>query len=145
MDPRIAKQILHIEGSRENQAVKIFRESTDRHKAMIAKQREFEEYRAEHDRQISELGRRGTSIDSDVLKNYHQFKGALDSAIGQHNGLINESEAKVEDSHSAWSASHRRRQALEQLIDNQNREKRLFQDKREQKIMDELGMSLQTH
>jgi len=145
MDPRIARQILSIEGGRENHAVKTFRETTERHKTMLAKQKEFEEYRAEYDRQISELGRSGTSIDSEVLTNYHQFKGALDTAIEQHNGLISQSENQVEDTRSAWSASHRRRQALEQLIDNQNREKRLSQDKRDQKLMDELGINSHAH
>lgn len=141
MDPRIARHILDMEGSRENQAIKTFRETTDRHQAMLDKQKEFEEYRAEYDRQIQQLGRSGTSIDSEVLTNYHQFKGALDTAIDQQDGLISESENRVEDTLSAWSASHRRRQALEQLIDNQNRERRLSQDKYEQKLMDEQGMN----
>jgi len=145
MDARIAQHILKIEDGKENQAVKVFRETSDRHKAMLAKQQEFEEYRNEYDRQIRELGRSGTSIDSDVLVNYHQFKGALDKVIDQHSGMIDQSSNAVEDSRSAWSASHQRRQALEQLIDNKSRESRVAREKSEQKLLDDIGIRSQAH
>lgn len=138
MDPRIAKQILSLEDNREHQAIRHFHQTSDRYKAMQAKQQEFEEYRAEHERRIQELGRDPAGVDAELLTNYHQFKGSLDQAIDQQDGMLVKSRRDLEDSRSAWSASRRRRQALEQLIENQNREKRVSSDKREQKMLDEM-------
>lgn len=145
MDPKIARQILDIEGGKENRAIKVFRQQLNQHKAMLEKQKEFEEYRTEYERQISEMGKNGRAIDSEELANYHQFKGALDTAIDQQSGLVSKTGNAVEDSRSEWSASHRRRQALQQLIDNQHRERRLDQEKQSQKLMDEFSMSSHSH
>lgn len=140
MDPRVAKQILNLEDSRENKAFRRFHQTSDDYEAMKAKQREFEEYRAEHERRIRELGKDSAGVDSEVLANYHQFKGALDNAIDQQDGMLVKRRSDVEASRSAWSASRRRRQALEQLIENQGKERRMSQEKREQKMLDELGL-----
>ncbi|MDA8483472.1 flagella biosynthesis chaperone FliJ [Pseudomonas resinovorans] len=101
---------------------------------------ELERYRADYQQQWIEEGRRGVS--GQWLMNYQRFLSQLESAIGQQMQSVNWHRDNLDKARSAWQQRYARLEGLRKLVQRYLDEARAADDKREQKLLDELVQRL---
>lgn len=75
------------------------------------------------------------------LQDYKLFMGKLSEAIDKQAGVVEAAEQGLEDVQAQWITKSHRKSALEQLLQNQHRQRLLARDKVEQKEADENSMT----
>ncbi|WP_271408459.1 flagellar export protein FliJ [Pseudomonas sp. Q1-7] len=103
---------------------------------------ELERYRADYQRQWIEEGQRGVS--GQWLMNYQRFLSQLESAIGQQLQSVRWHRDNLEKARAAWQERYARLEGLRKLVQRYLDEARAAEDKREQKLLDELVQRLPT-
>ncbi|MCY1503378.1 Flagellar FliJ protein [compost metagenome] len=101
---------------------------------------ELERYRADYQQQWLEEGRRGVS--GQWLMNYQRFLSQLESAIGQQLQSVKWHRDNLDKARAAWQQRHARLEGLRKLVQRYLDEARAADDKREQKLLDELVQRL---
>ncbi|MCY1208937.1 Flagellar FliJ protein [compost metagenome] len=101
---------------------------------------ELERYRADYQQQWIEEGRRGVS--GQWLMNYQRFLSQLESAIGQQMQSVNWHRDNLDKARGAWQQRYARLEGLRKLVQRYLDEARVADDKREQKLLDELVQRL---
>ncbi|MFZ6046334.1 flagellar export protein FliJ [Pseudomonas sp. CR3202] len=101
---------------------------------------ELERYRADYQQQWLEEGRRGVS--GQWLMNYQRFLSQLESAIGQQLQSVNWHRDNLDKARAAWQQRYARLEGLRKLVQRYLDEARAAEDKREQKLLDELVQRL---
>ncbi|MDH4562687.1 flagellar export protein FliJ [Pseudomonas sp. BN411] len=101
---------------------------------------ELERYRSDYQQQWIEEGRRGVS--GQWLMNYQRFLSQLESAIGQQLQSVNWHRDNLDKARAAWQQRYARLEGLRKLVQRYLDEARAAEDKREQKLLDELVQRL---
>ena len=101
---------------------------------------ELERYRGDYQQQWISEGQRGVS--GQWLMNYQRFLSQLETAIGQQRQTLDWHRANLDKVRDLWQQRHARLEGLRKLVQRYLEEARLAEDKREQKLLDELAQRL---
>ncbi len=96
------------------------------------------QYRAEYEAILQEKS--GVGMEASQLRDYRLFLERLNSAIEQQRAEVAKSQAGLETTQDTWRARAQRTQALDQLVDDRQREEVKARDKAEQKRADDDSM-----
>lgn len=101
---------------------------------------ELERYRGDYQQQWISEGQRGVS--GQWLMNYQRFLSQLETAIGQQRQSVAWHRANLDKVREVWQQRYARLEGLRKLVKRYLEEARLAEDKREQKLLDELAQRL---
>ncbi|WP_339412135.1 flagellar export protein FliJ [Pseudomonas sp. EA_35y_Pfl2_R5] len=101
---------------------------------------DLERYRGDYQQQWISEGQRGVS--GQWLMNYQRFLTQLETAIGQQRNSVDWHRANMEKVREAWQQRYARLEGLRKLVKRYQDEARLAEDKREQKLLDELSQRI---
>jgi flagellar protein FliJ len=101
---------------------------------------DLERYRGDYQQQWISEGQRGVS--GQWLMNYQRFLSQLETAIGQQRQSVDWHRANMEKVREVWRQRYARLEGLRKLVRRYMDEARLAEDKREQKLLDELAQRI---
>ena len=101
---------------------------------------DLERYRGDYQQQWITEGQRGVS--GQWLMNYQRFLAQLETAVGQQQQSLEWHRANLEKVRAVWQQRYARLEGLRKLVQRYIDEARLAEDKREQKLLDELAQRL---
>ncbi len=101
---------------------------------------ELERYRADYQQQWISEGRQGVS--GQWLMNYQRFLSQLETAIGQQLQSIAWHRQNLDKARELWQQRYARVEGLRKLVQRYVDEARAAEDRREQKLLDELSQRL---
>ena len=101
---------------------------------------DLERFRAEYQQQWIERGSHGVS--GQWLMNYQHFLNQLETAVGQQRQSLAWHQANVDKARDSWQQAYARVEGLRKLVQRYIDEARALEDKREQKLLDELSQRL---
>lgn len=101
---------------------------------------DLERYRGDYQQQWITEGQRGVS--GQWLMNYQRFLTQLETAIGQQRNSVDWHRANMEKVREVWQQRYARLEGLRKLVKRYQDEARLAEDKREQKLLDELSQRI---
>jgi flagellar FliJ protein len=101
---------------------------------------DLERYRGDYQQQWMTEGQHGVS--GQWLINYQRFLSQLETAIGQQRNSVQWHRSNVLKAREAWQQRYARLEGLRKLIKRYLDEARMAEDKREQKLLDELAQRL---
>lgn len=101
---------------------------------------DLERYRSDYQQQWIEQGQRGVS--GQWLMNYQRFLSQLETAIEQQNKSLSWYQGNLDKARQHWQKRHARLEALRKLVVRYVKEAQMLEDKREQKLLDELSQRL---
>jgi flagellar protein FliJ len=101
---------------------------------------ELEHYRSDYQQQWIEEGQRGVS--GQWLMNYQRFLSQLETAIGQQRNTMDWHRRNAAKAREVWQQRYARLEGLRKLVQRYREEARQAEDKREQKLLDELAQRL---
>jgi flagellar FliJ protein len=105
-----------------------------------AKLGDLEHYRSDYQQQWISEGQRGVS--GQWLMNYQRFLSQLEVAIGQQRQTVDWHHANLDKVREAWQQRYARLEGLRKLVQRYLEEARQAEDKREQKLLDELAQRI---
>ncbi len=83
----------------------------------------------------------GTSVSSAQWQDYQNFLHRLDGAVQAQQQIVNDCEQNLEAHRQRWVAKRRRLESLERVLDKYQQQDRTYEDRLEQKALDELPSS----
>ncbi|BBP78554.1 flagella biosynthesis chaperone FliJ [Pseudomonas gingeri NCPPB 3146 = LMG 5327] len=101
---------------------------------------DLEGFRLQYQEQWIERGRHGVS--SQWLLGYQQFLSQLDTAVAQQRQSLAWHQNNLDKGRVAWQEAYTRVEGLRKLVQRYIDEARQLEDKREQKLLDELSQRL---
>ncbi|KRW59464.1 flagellar export protein FliJ [Pseudomonas sp. TTU2014-080ASC] len=101
---------------------------------------DLERYRGDYQQQWMTEGQHGVS--GQWLINYQRFLSQLETAIGQQRNSVEWHRSNVLKAREAWQQRYARLEGLRKLVKRYLDEARMAEDKREQKLLDELSQRL---
>jgi flagellar FliJ protein len=101
---------------------------------------ELERYRADYQQQWISEGSKGVS--GQWLMNYQRFLSQLETAIGQQLQSIHWHRENLHKARAVWQQRYARVEGLRKLVQRYRDEARVAEDRREQKLLDELAQRL---
>jgi flagellar FliJ protein len=101
---------------------------------------ELERYRNDYQEQWINEGQRGVS--GQWLMNYQRFLSQLESAIAQQRNSVAWHQSNLDKARDNWQQRYARLEGLRKLVQRYQDEARRIEDKREQKLLDELAQRL---
>jgi len=101
---------------------------------------DLERYRGDYQQQWISEGQRGVS--GQWLMNYQRFLTQLETAIGQQRNSVDWHRTNMDKVRDAWQQRFARLEGLRKLVKRYQDEARMAEDKREQKLLDELSQRL---
>lgn len=101
---------------------------------------ELERYRGDYQQQWLAQGQQGVS--GQWLMNYQRFLNQLETAVGQQHQSIKWHRTSLEKARLVWQQRYARLEGLRKLIQRYKDEARMLDDRREQKLLDELAQRL---
>jgi flagellar FliJ protein len=106
------------------------------------KQSELERYRGDYQQQWLTQGKQGVS--GQWLMGYQRFLSQLETAIGQQRQAVAWHQNNLNKARELWQQRYARLEGLRKLVQRYQLEARQAEDKREQKMLDELAQRLST-
>ena len=101
---------------------------------------DLENFRGEYQAQWVDRGSQGVS--GQWLRNYQYFLGQLETAVGQQRQSLAWHQNNLDKAREAWQQAFARVEGLRKLVQRYIDEARAIEDKREQKLLDELSQRL---
>jgi len=101
---------------------------------------DLERFRGEYQQQWIERGSKGVS--GQWLMGYQGFLNQLEPAVGQQRQSLAWHQANVDKARDSWQQAYARVEGLRKLVQRYIDEARALEDKREQKLLDELSQRL---
>ena len=101
---------------------------------------DLERFRGEYQQQWIDRGSKGVS--GQWLMNYQRFLSQLETAIGQQRNSVDWHRANMNKVRDVWQQRYARLEGLRKLVKRYQDEARMAEDKREQKLLDELSQRL---
>ena len=101
---------------------------------------DLENFRGEYQSQWIERGSQG--VTGHWLRNYQYFLNQLETAVGQQRQSLVWHENNLNKARETWQQAYARVEGLRKLVQRYAEEARQLEDKREQKLMDELSQRL---
>ena len=108
-----------------------------------AKLTELERFREDYQKQW--LNRGGQGVDGSWLVNYQRFLGQLEAAMTQQRQSLMWHQNNIKNARDAWQQAYARVEGLRKLVQRYLDEARRAEDKREQRLLDELSQRLPRH
>ena len=105
-----------------------------------SKLEDLERFRLEYQEQWIQRGSLGVS--GQWLLGYQQFLTQLDTAVGQQRQSLAWHQNNLDKAREAWQQAYARVEGLRKLVQRYVNEARQLEDKREQKLLDELSQRL---
>lgn len=104
---------------------------------------DLEQFRLDYQQQWIDKGAHGVS--GQWLMGYQRFLTQLDTAVDQQRRSLEWHQANVEKARVTWQQAYARVEGLRKLVKRYIDEARRLEDKREQKLLDELSQRLPRH
>ncbi|MGE7959232.1 flagellar export protein FliJ [Pseudomonas sp. NPDC089530] len=101
---------------------------------------DLERFRSDYQQQWIERGSGGVS--GHWLMNYQHFLNQLETAVGQQRQSLAWHQNNLNRAREAWQQAYARVEGLRKLVQRYIDEARQLEDKREQKLLDELSQRL---
>jgi flagellar FliJ protein len=108
-----------------------------------AKLAELDKFRSDYQQQWIDKGAHGVS--GQWLMNYQRFLNQLETAVGQQRQSLNWHQNNLNKARGEWQKAYARVEGLRKLVQRYIDEARALEDKREQKLLDELSQRLPRH
>jgi flagellar FliJ protein len=108
-----------------------------------AKLGDLEKFRSDYQQQWIDKGAHGVS--GQWLMNYQRFLNQLETAVSQQRQSLVWHQNNVNKARDEWQKSYARVEGLRKLVQRYIDEARALEDKREQKLLDELSQRLPRH
>ncbi|MCW2267458.1 flagella biosynthesis chaperone FliJ [Pseudomonas sp. JQ170] len=108
-----------------------------------AKLAELDRFREDY--QLQWINRGGQGVSGSWLVNYQRFLGQLESAMTQQRQSLAWHQNNLTNARGTWQQAYARVEGLRKLVQRYIDEARLVEDKREQKLLDELSQRLPRH
>lgn len=96
---------------------------------------QIEQYRLDYCRQLSERGQQG--LTASQYSHLQKFLTQLDTTLEKQKQAGGYFANQIEQCRQHWQAIQQKKRGIEWLLEKKQRERRLFLDKQEQKMMDE--------
>ncbi|MFJ3484475.1 flagellar export protein FliJ [Pseudomonas sp. NPDC090202] len=104
---------------------------------------ELEKFRSDYQQQWIDKGAHGVS--GQWLMNYQRFLNQLETAVSQQRQSLVWHQNNLNKSRGEWQKAYARVEGLRKLVQRYIDEARALEDKREQKLLDELSQRLPRH
>jgi len=101
---------------------------------------ELEKFRSDYQQQWIDKGAHGVS--GQWLMNYQRFLNQLETAVSQQRQSLNWHQNNLNKARGEWQKAYARVEGLRKLVQRYTDEARALEDKREQKLLDELSQRL---
>lgn len=101
---------------------------------------ELEKFRSDYQQQWIDKGAHGVS--GQWLMNYQRFLNQLETAVNQQRQSLNWHQNNLNKARGEWQKAYARVEGLRKLVQRYIDEARALEDKREQKLLDELSQRL---
>ncbi|WP_341958962.1 flagellar export protein FliJ [Pseudomonas sp. RC10] len=101
---------------------------------------ELEKFRSDYQQQWIDKGANGVS--GQWLMNYQRFLNQLETAVSQQRQSLNWHQNNLNKARGEWQKAYARVEGLRKLVQRYIDEARALEDKREQKLLDELSQRL---
>ncbi|SEQ38092.1 flagellar FliJ protein [Pseudomonas sp. NFACC02] len=108
-----------------------------------AKLGDLERFRSDYQQQWIDKGAHGVS--GQWLMNYQRFLNQLETAVSQQRQSLAWHQNNVNKARDEWQKAYARVEGLRKLVQRYIDEARALEDKREQKLLDELSQRLPRH
>jgi flagellar FliJ protein len=108
-----------------------------------AKLAELDRFRSDYQQQWITNGSQGVS--GQWLMNYQRFLNQLETAVAQQRKSLAWHENNLVTARTAWQQAYARVEGLRKLVQRYIDEARALEDKREQRLLDELSQRLPRH
>ncbi|MCY1440637.1 flagellar export protein FliJ [compost metagenome] len=108
-----------------------------------AKLAELDRFREDY--QLQWIDRGGQGVSGSWLVNYQRFLGQLESAMTQQRQSLAWHQNNLNNARGTWQQAYARVEGLRKLVQRYIDEARMIEDKREQKLLDELSQRLPRH
>ena len=108
-----------------------------------AKLAELDRFREDY--QLQWINRGGQGVSGSWLVNYQRFLGQLEGAMTQQRQSLAWHQNNLNNARGTWQQAYARVEGLRKLVQRYIDEARLIEDKREQKLLDELSQRLPRH
>lgn len=108
-----------------------------------AKLAELEHFREDY--QLQWVNRGGQGVNGSWLVNYQRFLGQLETAMTQQRQSLAWHQNNLANARGAWQQAYARVEGLRKLVQRYLAEARRAEDKREQRLLDELSQRLPRH
>lgn len=105
-----------------------------------AKLAELDRFREDY--QLQWIDRGGQGVSGSWLVNYQRFLGQLESAMTQQRQSLAWHQNNLNNARGTWQQAYARVEGLRKLVQRYVDEARMLDDKREQKLLDELSQRL---
>ncbi|MBA1200845.1 flagella biosynthesis chaperone FliJ [Pseudomonas capeferrum] len=105
-----------------------------------AKLTELERFREDYQKQW--IARGGQGVDGSWLVNYQRFLGQLETAMTQQRQSLVWHQNNLKNARDTWQQAYARVEGLRKLVQRYLEEARRAEDKREQRLLDELSQRL---
>lgn len=105
-----------------------------------AKLAELDRFREDY--QLQWINRGGQGVSGSWLVNYQRFLGQLESAMTQQRQSLAWHQNNLNNARGTWQQAYARVEGLRKLVQRYIDEARMLEDKREQKLLDELSQRL---
>jgi len=125
------------EQSNETKAAKNLSEAEFEYQQNLQRLDSVSEYRLEYMKRLNQRSLDG--INSHTFSHFHAFIKKLDNASDQVKIALNQAKAMVEKRKQEWLAQRQKLQAVELLRDKKLKMLALVENKREQKMFDEIA------
>jgi len=119
----------------EQKSLQVFSAGRKSHREKRAQLEQLLQYKADYETSLAERGSEG--MEAGRLRDYRAFLAKLNAAIEQQQRELAEVEGELQSKQAHWIASTKRTRALDQLVDERQREELRVRDKAEQKRADE--------
>jgi flagellar FliJ protein len=104
---------------------------------------ELDRFRADYQQQWITQGSKGVS--GLWLMNYQRFLNQLETAVSQQKQSLAWHQNNLNNARGTWQQAYARVEGLRKLVQRYIQEARQIEDKREQKLLDELSQRLPRH
>ncbi|KJK15711.1 flagellar export protein FliJ [Pseudomonas sp. NPDC087612] len=108
-----------------------------------AKLSELDRFREDY--QLQWINRGGQGVSGSWLVNYQSFLGQLETAMTQQRQSLAWHQNNLKNARGTWQQAYARVEGLRKLVQRYIDEARMVEDKREQKLLDELSQRLPRH
>lgn len=135
-------KIAGINLGHENLAGASLASSRDQYSQQVNQLEQLKIYKKEYQQQLKT--RLETTISANEIRDYQYFFSSLDTAISQQVELVKQSAAQVEESRNNWLDKKREVAKISRVSENLRARETAAQLKNEQKITDEMNLSVFT-
>ncbi|WP_297835694.1 flagellar export protein FliJ [Pseudomonas sp.] len=104
---------------------------------------DLERFRTDYQKQWQEKGAHGVS--GQWLMNYQSFLNQLETAVSQQRQSLAWHQTNLDKARGVWQQCYARVEGLRKLVQRYIDEARQLEDKREQKLLDELSQRIPRH